>query len=123
MLAEINVVTVALQESMVSLAQGQRYLDKLIRQVNRGKRVATHALYQCKLKLQKSALVSNLAPNHVFESGVIKIQSGNWEDLKPEEEEKCSILLKDVGVQLEDDTTALWALQTLGELNISTEDK
>ena len=104
MLAEINVVTVALQESMVSLAQGRRYLDELIRQVNKGKLVKTHALYQCKLKLQKSALVSNLAPNHVFESGVIKIQSGNWEDLTPEEEEECSILLKEVEDQPFNDT-------------------
>ena len=94
MLAEINVVTDALQESMISLAQGRKYLDELGKLIHRAKNVNNHVLSQCKLKLKKSAIVSHLAPDHKFESGVIKIQSGHWDDLTVDEEEACTILLK-----------------------------
>ena len=101
MLAEIDAVTKALQESKLPLAHGRKYLDDLSRQVHRNKNNPTHALFECKLSLKKSALMSQLAPHHVFESGVIKIQSGNWEGLTPEEEEACTRLLKNGGTDEE----------------------
>ena len=109
MLGEINEVTKALQESKLSLCQGRKFLEDLSRQVNRKKNDPMHALYQCKLKLKKSAIVSELAPDHLFESGVIKIQSGNWKQLTADEEEACSKLLKP-----EEDQAPITAVQTTG---------
>ena len=74
---EINTVTKALQESKLSLAQGFKCLDELGQQVHRAMTTTGNALSQCKLRLKKLALVSDLAPDHLFESGVIKIQSGH----------------------------------------------
>ena len=100
MLAEINVVTVALQESMISLAQGLKYLDEPGKLIHPVKNINNYAVSQCKLKLQKSAIVSYLSPDHKVENGVIKIQSRHKDDLTADEEEACTILLKNKKVAM-----------------------
>ena len=95
MLEEINSVTVALRERHLSLDQGRKYLNELSRQLSKHSNTNSHVLFGCKMKIQKAAAVSPLAPDHAFESGVCKIQASKYEDLSPKEEEACKCLLKD----------------------------
>ena len=95
MLEEINSVTTALQEQHLSLGEGRKFLNELSRQISKHSNTNSHVLFGCKMKIQKAAAVSPLAPDHIFESGVCKIQASKFEDLTPEEEEACKCLLKD----------------------------
>ena len=63
--------------------------------MHRIRTIAGNALHQCKLQLKKLAMVSDLPLDHLFESGVIKIQSDNWDDMTPEELKACSVLSKE----------------------------
>ena len=90
-LGEINAVTKALQESKPSLAQGHKFLNELSCQVHHARTTTGNSFCQCKLCLKMLALISDLTPDHPFESGVMNVQSGHWEDSTPEKMEVCSI--------------------------------
>ena len=94
MMKEMNDVAKFPKTHKLSLALGHNALDDLEGQVGRNWTNAAGPLHQCKFKLSKAKLQLPLAPDWTFESGVIKIQSDNWDDLTLEEEEACKCLLK-----------------------------
>ncbi len=76
MLAEIDVVSESLQTRGITWAKCRDYLDVLSETVRQEKTKAGSALYGCKLGTHYISPTSEIVPNLLFESGLVKIQKG-----------------------------------------------
>ena len=93
-LEEINEVTKYLQTRALPLHLGRFALDDLEKLVEKNRNKPNHALYKCCFKLNKASATGRHAPDHHFESGVCKIQTGRHKELIAAEQKACECLLK-----------------------------
>jgi len=91
-LKEIDFVTQKLQERGAPLERCRLLLDTLLSAVATQKDVFEAPLYLCSLKDHYIKLESTESPDHVFESGVIKIQRGQADDMTDAERAACAHL-------------------------------
>lgn len=91
-LGEINIVAKALQRRGLSLEGCRYFLDTLTTTILKQRDNPNAPFYKCSLNDDYIKLHSRHSPSSVFESGVIKIQRGEYDAMSVQEQEACADL-------------------------------
>jgi hypothetical protein len=95
-LRHLDGVVRALQTTGLTLAKGADILNSLEQRIRRHKLVGLNKdMYHCPLVMKRSSVHSTVhSTDKSFETGVIKIQNGEWMSLTDAERESCQGLIK-----------------------------
>jgi hypothetical protein len=78
---EINVVKVRMQTRCIALEKCRSVIDMLVSNINQHRDTPESLWCGCRFESIKTAPAPDLAPDHLFEPGVVKIQRGQASDL------------------------------------------
>ena len=94
MLADINAVTVQMQERYRTLSTCRAEIDKLFKRIRKAATKRESRLYNCKLGDDYLKIDSHVTTDPTFESGIVKLQRGRADDLTLLEKHAVKCLLK-----------------------------